>query len=160
MNKGIQYWLLITLLFAFAFTSCGALLKGSTQSVGIKSFQQGSTIEVDGQTHVSPALIELPRNQNYVVAISKEGYETQQLRITQKISGGIVALDILCGILPVIVDAVMGTWYNLSPKEINVNLVSKQTGALDIPVKMVLIDNASLKVVSPQRVHIRIEQSE
>ena len=62
--------------------------------------------------------------------------------------------------MPVIVDAVMGTWYNLSPKEINVNLVSKQTGALDIPIKMVLIDNASLKVVSPQRVHIRIEQSE
>ena len=82
MNKGIQYWLLITLLCAF--TSCGALFKGSTQSVGIKSFQQGSTIEVDGQTHVSPALIELPRNQNYVVTISKEGYETQQLRITKK----------------------------------------------------------------------------
>ena len=158
MNKGIQYWLLITLLCAF--TSCGALFKGSTQSVGIKSFQQGSTIEVDGQTYVSPALIELPRNQNYVVTISKEGYETQQLRINKKISGGIVILDILGGILPLIVDAVTGTWYNLSPKEINVNLVSKQTGALDIPVKMVLIDNASLKVVSPQRVHIRIEQSE
>ena len=160
MKKEVLYYLTVSLMCAFSLTSCGALFKGSTQSVAVKSFPQGSTIEVDGQTFVSPALIELPRNKNYVVTISKEGYETQQVRINKTVSGGIVILDILGGVLPVVIDAVMGTWYNLSPKEINVNLVSKQSGALDIPVKMVIADDTSLKVVSPQTVHIKIEQTE
>ena len=94
------------------------------------------------------------------MTISKEGYETQQIRINKTVSGGIVILDILGGVLPVVIDAVMGTGYNLSPKEINVNLVSKQSGALDIPVKMSITGGTSLKVVSPQPVHIKIEQTE
>ncbi len=151
---------LTVVLCAFSLTSCGALFKGSTQTVSIKSFQQGSTIEVDGQTYTTPALIELPRNKNYVVTISKEGYETQQVRINRTVSGGIVILDILGGVLPVVVDAVMGTWYNLSPKEINVNLVSKQSGTSDIPVKMILTGDNTLKVTAPQNIHIKIQQSE
>lgn len=167
MNKGITNYLLVVLC-AFSFTSCGALFKGSTQTVSIKSFQQGASIEVDGQTYTTPATIELPRNQNYVVTISKEGYETQQVKINKTVSGGIVILDILGGILPVIIDAAMGTWYNLSPSEINVNLKSKQSGSLDIPVRMMLTnknkdgktDDTSLKIISPQPVHIKVEQVE
>ena len=95
-----------------------------------------------------------------LLPFQKEGYETQQVRINKTVSGGIVILDILGGVLPVVIDAVMGTWYNLNPNEINVNLVSKQSGALGIPVKMMIADDASLKVVSPQPVHIKIEQTE
>ena len=160
MNKGVSNRFLIALLCVFSFVSCGALFKGSTQTISVKSVQQGSTIEVDGQTFVSPALIELPRNQNYIVTISKEGYETRQIRINRTVSGGIVILDILGGVLPVVIDAVMGTWYNLTPKEINVNLVSKQTGVLDMPVKMILTDDTSLKIMSPQKVYVKIEQVE
>ena len=159
MNKGITNYLLVVLC-AFSFISCGALFKGTTQTIGVKSFQEGSTIVVDGQTYVSPALIELPRNQNYVVTISKEGYETQQVRINKTVSGGIVILDILAGVLPIVIDAVMGTWYNLSPGEINVNLKSKQSGALDIPVKITTTDEASVKIESPQPVQIKIEKAE
>ena len=167
MNKGIMNYLLVVLC-AFSFTSCGALFKGTTQTISVKSFQQGSTIEVDGQSFVSPALIELPRNQNYIVTISKEGYETQQIKINRAVSGGIVILDILGGLAPLIIDAALGTWYNLSPKEINVNLKSNQSGSLDIPVRMMLTDknkggktaDTSLKIFSPQPVHIKVEQVE
>ena len=150
----------MVVLCAFSLTSCGALFKGTTQTVSVKSFQQGASIEVDGQTYVTPALIELPRNQNYVVTISKEGYETQQVKINRTVSGGIVLLDVLFGVAPVIVDAIMGTWYNLSPKEINVNLKSKQSGALDIPVKITTTSDASVKIESPQPVQIKIEKAE
>ncbi|MCY3682106.1 MAG: PEGA domain-containing protein [Gemmatimonadetes bacterium] len=159
MSKGVANYLLVVLC-AFSLMSCGALFKGSTQTVSIKAFQQGATIEVDGQTYVSPALIELPRNQNYVVTISKEGYETQQVRINRTVSGSIVILDILGGVLPVVIDAVMGTWYNLSPGEINVNLESKQSGLLDIPVKITTTDEVSVKIESPQPVQIKIEKAE
>ena len=46
MNKGITNYLLVVLC-AFSFISCGALFKGSTQTIGVKSFQEGSTIVVD-----------------------------------------------------------------------------------------------------------------
>ena len=159
MNKGITNYLLVVLC-AFSFLSCGALFKGTTQTIGVKSFQEGSTIEVDGQTYVSPALIELPRNQNYVVTISKEGYETQQVRINKTVSSGIVILDVLGGVFPVVIDAVMGTLYNLSPGEINVNLQSKQSGALDIPVKITSTSDPSVKIESSQPVQIKIEKAE
>ena len=156
----MKTYLFVVFLCAFCLTSCGALFKGTTQTISVKSFQQGATIEVDGQTYVTPALIELPRNQNYVITISKEGYETQQVRINKTVSGGIVLLDVLFGVAPVIVDAIMGTWYNLSPKEINVNLKSKQSGALDIPVKITTTSDASVKIESPQPVQIKIEKAE
>ena len=159
MNKGITNYLLVVLC-AFSLTSCGALFKGTTQTISVKSFQEGSTIEVDGQTYVSPALIELPRNQNYIVTISKEGYETEKIKINRTVSGGIVVLDILAGLVPVIIDAAMGTWYNLSPEEINVNLKSKQSGSLDIPVKIISTSDASLKIESPQPVQIKVEKAE
>ena len=154
MNKGITNYLLVVLLCAFSLISCGALFEGTTQTISVKSFQQE-----DGQTYVSPVLIELPRNQNYVVTISKEGYETQQVKINKTVSGGIVTRD-TGGVLPVVVDAVRDTWYNLSPKEINVNLKSKQSGALDIPVKITATSDASVKIVSPQPVQIKVEKAE
>ncbi len=162
MNKGVINYILAVLLCAFSFFSCGALFMGTTQTVSIKSFPQGSTIEVDGTTDLTPAMIELQRNNSYVVTISKEGYETQQVKIGQKVNVGIVVLDILGGLVPLIIDAAMGTWNNLEPKEITVNLTSKQTGALDIPVKMVLTEDEDvfLKVVSPQTVQIQIKKAE
>ena len=155
MNKEITNYLLVVLLCAFSLTSCGALFKGTTQTISVKSFQQE-----DGQTYVSPVLIELPRNQNYVVTISKEGYEPQEIKINKTVSGGIVTRDNRGGVLPVVVDAARGTWYNLSPKEINLNLKSKQSGALDIPIKITATSDASVKIVSPQPVQIKVEKAE
>ena len=147
---------LATLACVFSFSGCGALFKGSTQTIGVRSAQYGITIEVAGQTYESPTSIELQRDRDYVVSISKEGYETQQIRIHKKVSGGIVILDILGGLIPLLVDGLMGTWYNLSPDEITVNLKSKQTGQVDIPVKLVTVNDQSLRISASQPVQIKI----
>ena len=42
----------------------------------------------------------------------------------------------------------------------NVNLKSKQTGALDIPVKITATSDASVKIVSQQPVQIKVEKAE
>ena len=157
-NKGnTRYLILVTLLCAFCVSGCGAILKGTTQTISIKSAPEGSTIEVNGQEFTSPALIELPRNRNYIVTISKEGYETHQSQIHKTISGGILIIDILLGLMPVIVDAAMGTWYNLSPGEIMVTLKSKQDSSLDIPIKITANGGASVTVESPQSIQVKIE---
>ena len=142
-----------------AVVGCGALFYGSTQTISVKSVQRGSNIEVDGQTFVSPASIELRRNGEYVVTISKEGFETQQVRILRNVSGGIVILDVLGGIIPLLIDGLMGTWYKLSPQEIDVNLISKQTGGIDVPVRLVVTNDASVRMLAPRSVRIKIEKA-
>lgn len=148
---------LTILLCSFALVGCGALFKGTTQTVNINATPANSAVIVNGQTYTSPAIIQLPRNKDYLVSVSKEGYVTQQFQIERQVSSGIVILDILGGLFPVVIDAAMGTWYNLVPSLVNINLVSEQTGLNDIPVEITLLDNDSLKVDSAQEVQIQIE---
>ena len=42
--------------------------------------------------------------------------------VQKSLRGGIVVLDILGGVLPVIVDAITGGWYKLSPEQVNAML--------------------------------------
>ena len=59
---------------------------------------------------------------NYVLEFSAPGYTTQRVDVQKSLRGGIVVLDILGGVLPVIVDAITGGWYKLSPEQVNAML--------------------------------------
>lgn len=140
--------------------SCGALFVGTTQTVHINSSPVNSKIELDGGIYRSPASVVLARNKNYTVTISKEGYETRSVKINRTVSGGIVILDVLAGVFPVIIDMVMGTWYKLSPNTINVNLVSTQSGKRNVPVNISIVDKDGISIKSAEPVKIKIKVSE
>ncbi len=151
----------LALLCAFSlvfFSGCGVVLNGSTQLISIRSTPPGSTVDIEGETYTTPAEVELERNQNYIVTISKEGYETRQVRIRKKVDVGVVVLDFLFLFGGLLVDYVAGSLYDLYPEKINVTLTSQQTGAVDIPVKIVPSGDASVKFVSAQPVQIKIEK--
>ena len=152
--------LIYSLFFVVFLSGCGVIFKGTTQNINVNVTPAGSTINVDGQSYTSPTVITLARNNNYVVTISKDGYETQQVRINKKISGGIVLLDILVSytLIPILIDAATGAWYNLKPDQITVTLRSNQTGVIgDVPIKMSVIGR-NLKISSPKPVHIQISE--
>ena len=149
---------LLCTFFLFSFSGCGVVLNGSTQLISIRSTPPGSTVDIEGETYTTPAEAELERNQNYIVTISKEGYETRQVRIRKKVDVGVVVLDFLFLFGGLAVDYVVGSLYDLYPDRINVTLTSKQTGAVDIPVKIVPSGDASVKFVSTQPVQIKIEK--
>ena len=159
----MKNWLLVSsallcTFFLFSFSGCGVVLNGSTQLISIRSTPPGSTVDIEGETYTTPAEAELERNQNYIVTISKEGYETRQVRIRKKVDVGVVVLDFLFLFGGLAVDYVVGSLYDLYPDRINVTLTSKQTGAVDIPVKIVPSGDASVKFVSTQPVQIKIEK--
>ena len=150
---------LLCIFCLFSFSGCGVVLNGSTQLISIRSTPSGSTVDIEGETYTTPAEAELERNQNYIVTISKEGYETQQLRIRKKVDVGVVVLDVIFFLGGgLFIDYVVGALYDLYPEKIDVTLTSKQTGAVDIPVKIVPSGDASVKFVSTQPVQIKIEK--
>ena len=143
-----------------ALTGCGALFVGTTQTVGINSSPVKSKVEVDKGVYTTPTSVELARNKSYTVTISKEGYETRSVKVNRQVSGAIVILDILGGIVPLVIDMAMGTWYKLTPDTVNVTLSSKQTGNQDIPVNLSAIDRGQLKINSSEPVTVKIETLE
>ncbi len=152
---------LFALAFCFVasliFNGCGALFKGTTQKIQVNSHPQGSMVNVDGVEYTSPVSIELQRNKSHVVTISKDGYKTEKIAINRTVSGGIVVLDVLGGVVPLIIDAAMGTWYNLEPKTINVTLRSNETGLSDIPINFMASEDGAVKITAPEPVKIAIE---
>jgi len=140
-------------------SGCGVVLKGTTQDIHFKVSPEGSTVNVDGKDFYNPEVISLGRNSSYIATISKEGYEPTQVKIEKKISGGIVLLDLLTSVtlLPLLIDAATGAWYNLKPEQVTVTLRSNQTGAVNIPVILSLKDD-NLKIVSSKPVHVQIRK--
>ena len=51
-----------------------------------------------------------------------EGYKSITRNVTNKVGAGWVILDVLGGLVPIIIDAVTGAWYDLSEKNVDVNL--------------------------------------
>ena len=164
-------FVLALILGHLAFNGCGTLFKGTTQGIRVDSSPQGSIVEVAitqsgmdlGSTvsqfekYTTPATIQLPRSKAYLLTVSKEGYKTETIAINRRISGGILILDILGGIVPVVVDIATGAWYNLDPGNVKVTLKSNETGLSDIPINFMASKNGTLGIEAPESVKIKIE---
>lgn len=66
----------------------------------------------------TPLELHLKKDKNYHVTFRKEGFYPHHLTISHSLSDGWVALDILTGLAPAIVDAGTGSWYTLRPQAI------------------------------------------
>lgn len=103
--------------------SCGAIFMGSSQIANMNTTPDGATVIINGSVRgQTPLQLKLRTNEPYVVTFKKEGYEDQTYSITNHVSGGIVVLDVLFGLLPVVVDAATGSWYRLDETNINLPL--------------------------------------
>lgn len=106
---------------------CATLFKSKKSSISLSSTPAGADIYVDGN-HVgqSPVVIELPNKKEHMITFRKQGYGETTCRIDNNVGAGWVVLDVLGGLIPVIIDAATGAWYNLDPKACNVNLPAVQ----------------------------------
>lgn len=133
--------------------NCGLVFGGSRQVVRIDSSPTAAKIVTTPvtQDYASPASISLERKKNYSLTISKDGYTPRTIEIQRHVRAGMVVLDIVFGLVPVIVDAVTGGWYGLSPKETTVTL-DKVNAAVEGPqsftVSVSLVDRPNRTAVS------------
>jgi hypothetical protein len=104
---------------------CATLFKSKKSSISLSSTPSGAEVFVDGsRVGQTPVILELPNKKEHTVVFRKDGYGETTCRIDNSVGAGWVILDVLGGLIPVIIDAATGAWYNLDPKACNVNLTA------------------------------------
>jgi hypothetical protein len=100
------------------------MFSGSTQSVAIASRTRDAEIYVDGGfVGRDSARIDLEKNKNHYVEIKRDGFKPVHRTITNDLKAGWLVLDIISFTgLAIIIDALTGDWYGLSPDNIGVEL--------------------------------------
>lgn len=123
--------LAVVLTLVLVLSGCATIFKGEYTDVSIQSEPDGTRVFINGEYYgQTPLRLELKTNQSYTIEFKRDGFKTQVRHIKNKIGVGWVVLDIVCGLYPVVIDALTGAWYNLDQKYVNVILERQQPAAV------------------------------
>jgi hypothetical protein len=82
--------------------------------------------------YTTPASLRLERKNSYTLTFVRAGYTKQDLIIEKQMRTGVLIADIILFPIGVIVDAITGAWYRLTPSPVSVQL-QKTTGDVEGP---------------------------
>ncbi|MDH5715681.1 MAG: PEGA domain-containing protein [Candidatus Aminicenantes bacterium] len=120
----------IACLFAvmvWLLSGCATVFKGTSNNVNFSSDPSAAKVYVNGfLMGTTPVKLKLESKKVYQIEFKKEGFETKTFTITNHVGVGWVILDIVLGLVPVIVDAATGAWYELDQDNINAILEKQQ----------------------------------
>lgn len=120
---------LSTLLVVTFLIGCGTIIHGGSQDVSVTSDPSGATVEIDGtEVGDTPVTRSLDRGSQHTVAISMDGYETEQVTIQKGVDGWVAGNIVFGGLIGLAVDAATGGMYKLSPTQVQQTL-DEQTAA-------------------------------
>ena len=121
---------ILSALVALTVTGCGTIMQGSKQDVAVSSTPTGAQISVDGQVAgVTPATLRLARKNGHLVRIELPGYQPFEMNLTRKVSSIVWGNIVFGGIPGLVVDAVTGGMYQLTPEQIAAELRSTSASA-------------------------------
>ena len=114
--------------FAFVVTGCATVTRGRTQDFVINTTPSGATATLStGETCTTPCTLTRPRNEEFTVTLTREGFETSTHMIDHRTSGGggtAMAGNVLVGgLIGAGVDAASGATQDLYPNPLDVTLV-------------------------------------
>jgi hypothetical protein len=117
IRRCIMYrYISIFLIGVLALTLCGCatIFKGDDSRLYLDSEPRGARVSTEGAEICSatPCKTTLKSNQNWNITFEKDGYADKTVLLKKSVNGAWVILDVLCGLLPVIVDAATGSWNN------------------------------------------------
>lgn len=108
---------------------CGTIVHGSSQTLTVASNPPGAMVRLDnGTEYTTPSSIKLQRNRDYVMTISKDGYQTQTVPVNSVLSGWLAGNILFGGIIGGGVDLASGAAYTLTPEHINISLTPLGSG--------------------------------
>ena len=132
--------MIIRLLLAAAIVTpclgCASVTRGTTESISIASTPPGATANVSGleapTTCVTPCVVQVKRNADITVSISKQGYEPQVIPLTKEIPGagaaGLAGNVLVGGLVGVGVDAVTGAAHGPQAKSCHRHVAAEPAG--------------------------------
>jgi hypothetical protein len=118
----MRKFLTISILAAFVFmsSSCALIFKGTSEEVRFGSDPQRAEVWVNGaKMGETPVSLRLESKKTYTIEFKMEGFKSVTKSITNHVGAGWIVLDILAGLVPVIIDAATGAWYNLDQKNVD-----------------------------------------
>ena len=116
--------LAVFLAFSYLTLGCATIINGTTQKIPVNTAPQGATAKnQDEVSCITPCSIELKRNLDHMITISKEGFETQSITCKHVLSRAVVGYILLpLGLISAVVDTANGSIYRLTPEAISAEL--------------------------------------
>lgn len=121
MKKFVSTLIILSIAISSGLlTSCATIFKGTSSPVYFSSDPHGVKVYVNGNLMgTTPVKLKLESKRVYNIEFKKEGYETKTFTITNHVGVGWVILDVLGGLIPIVIDAATGAWYELDQENVN-----------------------------------------
>lgn len=117
---------ILTLLLFPLLISCGTIMQGTTQEIGISSNPSNAAVTINGQNMGStPMILDLKRKNSYMVRFELPGYETYETNLTRRTSGWVWGNIVFGGIIGLVVDSSAGGMYKLTPEQVSAEMRSQ-----------------------------------
>jgi uncharacterized protein YceK len=126
--------ILLALFVALGLSSCATLFKGDTATVTFTSNPSQANVLIDGNS-IGQTTIQarLKTNRSYNITFQKAGFANQTFMLTNKVGALWIILDVLGGLVPLIVDASTGAWYEFDTNNVNVVLTPQAMSKEPLP---------------------------
>lgn len=126
------------LIPAFTGIGCATVTRGTTEAVSIQSEPTGAAVRLsNGFIGVTPVTFTLPRKGDIFVSVSKEGYQSQELKWEAQIAGagaaGFVGNALIGGIIGGGVDVATGAALSRLPNPLFIKLLPLEEKAGETP---------------------------
>lgn len=122
MQKITSIVLLLSVLFLFS--GCATLFKGDSSKLGLISNPQGAVVYANGAEICSstPCSVKLKSGSSVNLLFKKDGFKEKMILVNNKIGALWIILDIVAGLVPIIIDAATGSWYEFDTDNVTVTL--------------------------------------
>ena len=128
-KKMVAVSTVMTVVFVgvYVLGGCATIFKGAHNNVDFNSDPTGAQVYVNGSPMgTTPINLKLESKRTYTIEFKKDGYDPKTYTITNHVGVGWIVLDVLFGLVPVIVDAATGSWYELDQAAVNAVLEEQQ----------------------------------
>lgn len=121
MKKNLLLAVLVPLL-----SGCATVITGNMTHVKVTGTPENADVYYDGgYVGKTPCTITLSKSdlkQSKIITIRTQGEKVSQTFLNRKVNIGIVAIDLVCGVIPAIIDLATGALYSPYPRTINYQL--------------------------------------
>ena len=123
--------ILTALTLTFILQSCATITSGKYDVLEINTSPSGAQVQTSNGLSclTTPCSLKMARRSDFLVTITKEGYKTTSVNVTNKIGkqggAGLAGNVLVGGGIGILVDSATGAARELTPNPINVTLEQK-----------------------------------